>query len=440
MKDWAARLEGRPVLQRIVGNIGWLLLDKVLKLGLQLLVAVWLARHLGPEGFGFYSYVLAFVALFSGLATLGLPQIGVRQLVREPDARAQILGTAGALLLCGALAALLLAAIAVGFVRPGDAAARIAVVVIGATLLFQASAVVRYWFESQVASRHVVVAEAIALALGAAIKVALILGGAGVMAFFWAALAESALLAAALLWAYARRETDLAQWRPSRARTRQLMSGAWPLALSGAILMVQARIDQFMLAELAGDRELGYYSVALRLAEGLVFFSIILQSTLYPVLVQARKASWGEFHAKLMSFYRASFVLALAVCLPVALFGPWLVNLLFGPAYEPAGPLLSLMAGRVMLAFMGIARSVFLLIEDLQAWATLTLAIGTVLNIALNALWIPEHRGAGAVWASLVSFAVTSFVVDLFNHRTRGNVADIARAMLSCWRLKEAVR
>lgn len=440
MKGWAARLEGRPVLQRIVGNIGWLLLDKVLKLGLQLWVSVWLARHLGPEGFGFYSYVLAFVALFSGLATLGLPQIGVRQLVREPESRAQILGTAGALLLCGAAAALLLAAIGVGVVRPGDAAARIAVVVIGATLLFQASAVVRYWFESQVASRHVVVAENVALAVGAAVKVALILGGAGVMPFFWAALAESALLAAALLLAYTRREQDLAQWRPSWGRARQLMSGAWPLALSGAILMVQARIDQFMLAELAGNRELGYYSVALRLAEGLVFFSIILQSTLYPVLVQARKVSFIEFHARLMSFYRASFVLALAVCVPVALLGPWLVQLLFGPAYEPAGPLLSLMAGRVMLAFMGIARSVFLLIEDLQAWATVTLTIGTLLNIALNALWIPEYRGVGAVWASLVSFTVTSFVVDLFNRRTRGNVADIVRATATCWRLKEAMR
>lgn len=440
MKGWPARLQGRPLLSRVAGNVGWLLLDKVLKIGLQLAVAVWLARHLGPEGFGFYSYVLAFVALFSGLATLGLPQIAVRQLVREPQARAQILGTAGALLVCGALAALALAAFGVGLARPGDTAARLAVLAIGATLLFQASSVVRYWFESQVASRHVVVAENVALAAGAALKIALILSGAGVMAFFWAALAESVLLAVALIVAYARREPDLFQWWPTVPRARQLMRGAWPLALSGAILMVQARIDQFMLAELAGDRELGYYSVALRLAEGLVFFSIILQSTLYPVLVQAHKTSRVEFQSHLMSFYRASFVLAMMVCVPVALLGPWLVHLLFGPVYEPAGPLLSLMAGRVMLAFMGIARGVFLLIEDLQAWATLTLAIGTVLNVALNALWIPEYRGLGAVWASLVSFAVTSFVVDLFNRRTRGNVVDIGRAVLSCWRLKEALR
>jgi O-antigen/teichoic acid export membrane protein len=440
MRGWLARLGERPVLRRIAANIGWLVADKLLKAAVGLVMAVWLARYLGPAGFGHYSYVLAFVALFGGFATLGLPQIGVRELVREPAARGEILGTVLALLLVGALAAALLVALAIGVVRPHDTAARLAVVVVSGTLLFQCSAVARYWFESQVASRHVVVAEAVALLAGAALKAALILAGAPVLAFFWAALAESALMALALLLAYQRRVGDGWQWRASLARARGLMAGAWPIALSGALLMVQARVDQFMLAELAGERELGYYSVALRVAEGLVFFSLILQSTLYPVLVQARKASWAEFHTKLMSFYRASVLAALAVCVPVALLAPWLVQVLFGSAYEPAGPLLAWMAGRVLLAFLGVARSVFLLIENLQSWATLTLAVGTVLNIALNALWIPEFRGTGAVWASLVSFTVTSLALDLLNPRTRRNVLDLGLAALTCLRLREAVR
>lgn len=440
MKALAARLRARPAMQRIVANIGWLLADKVLKASVQLVMSVWLARYLGPAGFGHYSYVLAFVAMFGGLASLGLPQIGVRELVREPAARTEILGTAGALLFCGALAAGGLASIAIGVVRADDEAARLAVAVASGTLLFQASAVVRYWFDSQVAARHVLVAEAAALLAGAALKVALILNGAPVEAFFWAALAESALLAVALLVAYARRMGDLWLWRARTARARRLMAGAWPLALAGAILMVQARVDQFMLAELADERELGYYSVALRVAEGLVFFSLILQSTLYPLLVEARKASWDAFHTRLMSFYRASFLAALLVCVPVVVFAPWIVHTLFGAAYEPAGPLLAWMAGRVMLAFLGVARSVFLLIENQQAWATLTLTVGTVLNVLLNWAWIPEHRATGAVWASLVSFTVTIFVLDLFRPLTRRNVLDIGRSALTCLRIRELAR
>jgi|GEM_PF-5865723 len=46
------RLAHRPNLVKILDNIGWLFLDKVLRMGVGLLVGVWVARYLGPEQFG----------------------------------------------------------------------------------------------------------------------------------------------------------------------------------------------------------------------------------------------------------------------------------------------------------------------------------------------------------------------------------------------------
>ena len=432
----AERLAHRPLLSNVLDNIAWLVLDKALKLGLNLAITIWLARYLGPEGFGVYNYVIAFVALFGGIATLGLPTIVVRDLVRESERRGQILGTASGLLVAASVIAGGLACVAAGLLRPEATEVRAAVAIVATTLFFQSSAVVRYWFESQVAVRHVVVAENLALAISAGIRVVLIVQQAPLMAFFWTLLAESALLAALLVAAYVRRVGDMRSWRAERLRAVALLSAAWPLALSGAILVVQARLDQFMLAEMAGDRELGYYSVALRVAEGLVFFSLALQSSLFPVLVEARRQSVAVFRDKLLMFYRVSFLAALAVCVPLALLGQWLVPWLFGAAYEPAGPLLALMAGRVFLAFMGVARSVYLTIENMQSHATFTLAVGTVLNLLLNLLWIPAHQALGAVWASLVSFAVTSFVVDLLFPRARRNVFDLVLAMATPQRVR----
>jgi O-antigen/teichoic acid export membrane protein len=218
---------------------------------------------------------------------------------------------------------------------------------------------------------------------------------------------------------------------------RELLWAAWPLALSGVVLMLQARLDQLLLAELAGDAELGQYGVALRLAEGLVFGAAVLSSTLFPVLVAARRESFAAFHQRLLHAYRACILAALAVSLPLALLAPWLVPALFGPAYEPAGWLLTLMAGRVFLAFVGTARSLFLLVEDLQRWATFTLVVGTLVNLLLNLWWIPAHGAVGAVWASLLSFAVTTFAVDLLHPRARGNVADLFRAGFTLARLRQ---
>jgi len=60
------RVAQRPGLLKILGNIGWLSLDKVLRMGVGLFVGVWIARYLGPEQFGQLSYAITFVALFGG--------------------------------------------------------------------------------------------------------------------------------------------------------------------------------------------------------------------------------------------------------------------------------------------------------------------------------------------------------------------------------------
>ena len=44
-----ARLDGRHGLQAVLGNSSWLVADKIIRLGVGLLVGVWVARYLGPE-------------------------------------------------------------------------------------------------------------------------------------------------------------------------------------------------------------------------------------------------------------------------------------------------------------------------------------------------------------------------------------------------------
>lgn len=436
-------LRSRPLLARVLANLGWQGADRVLKVLLGLVVAIALARHLGPAGFGQYSLVLAFVATFSGLATLGLPQMVVRALVREGEtpaaaaARGEILGTAAALLLAGAALAWLLALGTAAWARPGDTSTLLGVAVVGATLALQLASVVRWGFEARVAVQPVVWVESAVGVGGALLKLGLIAAGAALPVFFWVLLAESAVVTVAMALLQARRGGGFGTWRIKAARLRELLLAAWPLALSGIVLMVQARIDQLMLAELAGDAALGQYGVALRLAEGLVFGAAVLSSTLFPVLVAARRESFAAFHGKLLHAYRACIAVALAVSLPLALLAPWLVPALFGPAYEPAALLLVWMAARVFLSFIGTARSLFLLVEDLQRWATFTLVVGTAVNVLLNLWWIPAHGALGAVWASLVSFAVTSLAVDLLHPRARGNVIDLLRAGFTLPRLRQ---
>lgn len=73
--------------RRYAANTSWMMAEQMLRIVAGLLVGIWVARYLGPEQFGLFSYVLAFTAIFGGIAKLGLDGIMVRELVNHPEKR-----------------------------------------------------------------------------------------------------------------------------------------------------------------------------------------------------------------------------------------------------------------------------------------------------------------------------------------------------------------
>ena len=83
MRQFFARLGSR----KYFANTSWLLGERVLRMAVLLFVGIYVARYLGPERFGLLSYSLSFVLLFSSLASFGLDDILVRELVQRPEQR-----------------------------------------------------------------------------------------------------------------------------------------------------------------------------------------------------------------------------------------------------------------------------------------------------------------------------------------------------------------
>ena len=256
-----SRIENRPGLLKILDNISWLFFDKILRMGVGLLVGVWLARYLGPEQFGLLNFAMAFVGLFGAVATLGLQGIMVRDIVRKPDTAPEILGTGFVLRIIGGFAAFLLVLAMISYLRPDDTLAKSIVAILGFTQILKASEVIKYWFESQVQSKFVVWVENGVFLVIAGVKVAMILSEAPIMAFVWAAFVEALLVTVLLLSVYGWKVAPVSSWKPNLSRSRKLLKDSWPLILSGIAVMVYMRIDQIMLGQMIGDEAVGIYSV-----------------------------------------------------------------------------------------------------------------------------------------------------------------------------------
>lgn len=241
------RLESQSNLRKILANTGWLFADRASRMAVGLFVGVWVARYLGPDEFGLYSYVIALVYLLSPLATLGLDGIVVRDIIREPKAVQEILGSAFFVKFVAAFITLLFVVGIIIWLRPEDIRAQWLAGVIAAGMLFHAFDVIDFWFQSRVQSKYSVYAKNAAFMTVSLGKVVLILAKAPLLAFALVGSMEIVLGAAGLVIAYRWNRQRLRAWRVNLGWAKRLVAESWPAALSALTVVVYMKIDQFML-------------------------------------------------------------------------------------------------------------------------------------------------------------------------------------------------
>jgi polysaccharide transporter, PST family len=413
------RLDGRQELQKIVSNSGWLFADKIVRLGVGFFVSVWLARYLGPDQFGLLSYAMAFAALFASFTTLGHDGIVVRDLVREPSGRGEILGSAFVLRLVGGGLAAVLTVTAVMLLRPDNSLVLWLVGIIAIGSVFQAVDVIDFWFQSQVAAKYTVCARNSVFLLISMVKVALILFAAPLLAFAASGLAEAALGAFGLLIVYFCSGQRLISWRWSRLRAVRILRDSWPLSLGALSIAIYMRIDQVMLGEMAGDKAVGIYSAAVRLTEASYCIPVVIVSSLFPAILQSKAADENFYYRRLQRLFSLMVALSLSIAVPVSLLSGWIVATLFGDGFAEAGPILAIYVWASFFVFLGVAQGPWDLAENLTRLALFRLASGAGLNIVLNLLLIPVYGVIGAAVATVISQAFAAVILNVVNVKTR---------------------
>ena len=395
-------LETRPNLAKMGANAIWLLADKAIRMPVALFVAVWMARYLGPGGMGALGYAIAFSGMFAAAAGLGIDGLTIRELINRPDERHTILGTAFYLKAVAGAATFLGSVAAIWIVRTDDARWLVAIIALGP--LFQAFDVADYWFQSQVQSKYVVLVQNPAFLLVSASRIVMVLCHAPLVAFAIAALAETALSSLAVAIAFRARVASIGSWRFVSTQASTLLRDGWPLAASAVLGMIYLRIDQVMIGQILGTKEVGIYSVAVRLAEILTLVSMVIYASTLPSILEAKRISDELFYERLQKLYNLMAFVGYAVAIPTTIFSGIIIRTLFGPEYERAAPMLTILTWSSVMMNLGIARSGFLTAMN---WTRLHLAsavLAAIVNIGLNLVLIPRYAGVGAALASLCAY------------------------------------
>ena len=391
-------------------NTSWLFGEKILRMVVGLFVGIWVARYLGPEQFGLFSYAQSFVGLFTAIATLGLDGIVVRELVKDESRRDELIGTAFWLKLMGAVGVLLVLAVAVNFTS-NDTHINILVFIIASATVFQSFNVIDFYFQSKVLSRFVVFANIISLFLSSLVKIALILNEAPLIAFAWVILFDSAVLACGFVYFYfrhstsslrAKRSNPLSSWKFNKQMAFSLLKESWPLVFISMASMMNMRMDQVMLGNMTSNEVVGNYAAAVRIAEIWLILPMLIGSSIFPALVSAKEHSLSLYRNRIFATAKYMAMFAIPFALTVSLLSGFIVNLLYGEAYSDAGLFLAMYIWTGLPYVVLFALSQTMVIEKLTHWSMYITIVVVFTNIVLNTILIPIYQGVGAIVSTLI--------------------------------------
>ncbi len=411
-------LHNHSGFRKYFDNITWLMAERVLRMTVALLVGVYVARYLGPVRFGMLSYANSFVGLFLALATLGIESIVIRELVKRPKSRNELLGTAFGLKFIGTIIMWLIILISVPL-TDNDTQSNIFIAIISLAVIFQAFNVIDFNFQAEVKSKYVVQVQFIQLFFTSFAKLFLIYINAPLLWFVWIFCFDAFSLALGLVVMYLLRSGDFLHWKWRWDVARSLLLDSWPLILSGVLVSIYVNIDQVMIKMMIDEQAVGYYAIATRLSTAWYFIPIAVTSSMFPAILNAKYNNPDVYHQRLQTLYDILLWMAILIAITIFYLSDLIIDLLVGGEYAPAASVLSIAIIAGIFTNIGLINNKFFEAENRQIDILYRSLLGVSVNIMLNIILINKYGIYGAAMATIAAQFSTSLVYTYLKRDSR---------------------
>lgn len=404
-----------PDLSRVLrrGSIGSLAV-KVLSAAIGLGLTVLMARILGADGFGLYSWVfslvlIAAVPLKSGLAELVVRQVAVYQTDGDWSLLRGLLDRADHIVLGVSLAVGVLVGGGVLLLSDQFADAGKAPTIGWGLVLLPLMALTTLRGAALRGLRRVVVGQlpekvlrpGLLLCVLALATLRVDVRAPEAMAYHGIAAGLSLAAGAVIL---GRVLPDEAGEATPEFRDRSWLASIGPLAFVGGMQVINNQADIFLLGFFQPASEVGFYRMGVKGAEVILFPLYAANQVVAPYISRAK--SGGDWET-LQEIVQWASGLLLLVAVPAALFmilfGRPLLGFVFGQEFVAAySPLVILVAAQLVNVGAGCV-TVLLNMTGHEKDAAFGVAIAAGLNIVLNLVLIPMFGMMGAAWATVAT-------------------------------------
>jgi O-antigen/teichoic acid export membrane protein len=125
------------------------------------------------------------------------------------------------------------------------------------------------------------------------------------------------------------------------------------------------------------------------------------------------------YKLKLRRLLKIMVVMSVSTALILSIFSSLIIHLLYGPAYAEAAPLLTIQAWAGVFVAMSVASGPWFVNTGNMRYGLYQAIAGMITSICLNYLLIPVYGLAGAAASLVVSYAISTVLLNAFFRNTR---------------------
>jgi O-antigen/teichoic acid export membrane protein len=407
----------------VAQNSAITLMTQVISYALNLMSGIIIARNLGPAGKGTLTLVVLTHVLLLTLSNLGIGVSSSFMIAKRGFSLGQVTRQGAIVALALGVGAFALTVIAIHFVPANLVSPDQQIYVLLAAGLVPLALITQCLNGALQGAGQIVWLNALTLTqasvnvAGLVVFLLVLQSGlpGGLSAWAITTVTTSLLTIAVTAWRARRLGGVLTRWdRNLAGETLRYGIRAYPASV---ISFLNLRSDQFVLGYLAGTASVGQYSVAVTLAELVLFFPRALSTALLPRITRADHTSARHIAASACRHTVAGALISAAALVLMGL----LIPVVFGEAYRPSmAPFFVLLPGLVIFALAPVLSTYFSGQLGRPTISSLFAAMSLAVDFALVWVLIPLLGVVGAALASTLAYGLTVSAMIGYFRRVSG--------------------
>lgn len=401
-----------------IANLSWIFFGNVLHAVFGFLLSILVARVLSTSDFGLINYSASLITFFNAICTLGYNGIITKKFAENYESSNVYIGTAiKSRIVISILSAMILVTI-VMLTNNDEKALNYIVLFQSITIIFSSFDSLMYWFRYKSEAKIVAIIRFMAFGISALGRIIVLFTTSNVFLYVAMTSFETVLFGLFLLYKYKIHYNNELCF--SISKMKEMLHISYPFIFSAVLVTIYGQTDKIMLKNMLDNDAVAIYSVSLVLAGAISIIPSALIEGFRPDIMNYKLTNERLYKRRLTQLYAIVFWLCIVYCLFITFFSKHIILLLYGTKYINATPVLALVVWYTAFSYFGGINNLYLVAENKTIWVQIITLAGAIINIILNACFIPTFGVMGAALASLLTQFFTNFLLYLIIKPLRG--------------------